>query len=60
MRGVITSREVICNLWLVWKEFGTACLCRCLWAVMSGARTTFLEVAVRPEPIPDARRARAG
>ena len=60
MRGVITSREILSNLWLVWKEFGTACLWRCLWAVMSGARTTFLEVAIKPEPIPDARATREG
>jgi hypothetical protein len=59
MRGVITNREVILNLWVVWREFGLGCLCRCLWAVMSGRETTFLEVAVRPAPIPGAGRARA-
>ncbi len=61
MRGVITHREIILNLFLVWREFGAACLWRCLCAVMSGRQTTFLEVAMRPEPARgSARRARAG
>jgi hypothetical protein len=49
MRGVITGREVLSNLWVIWREFGTSCVCRCLLACASGSRSTFLEVAVKPE-----------
>jgi hypothetical protein len=49
MQGAITSREFLANWWLVWREFGTACFVRCLWACAAGQRTTFLEVAVKPE-----------
>jgi hypothetical protein len=44
MKGVITSRDVlrhgitICRLW------GPACYLRCLRAVVSGRRCTFLEI----------------
>ena len=51
MRGVITGREVLANLWVIWREFGTSCLCRCLVACVSGSRSTFLEVAVKPEVV---------
>ena len=50
MRGVITGREVLENLGLIYREFGAACLLRCLWVLVSGRSTTFLEVACQPEP----------
>jgi hypothetical protein len=48
MKGVITGREILSNLWVVWKEFGTGCVVRCFWACMSGHGDTFLELAVKP------------
>ena len=50
MRGVITSRDVVLHLGLVWREFGPLCAARCLWACVRGSRTTFLDVAVRNRP----------
>ncbi|MFL5353239.1 hypothetical protein [Archangium sp.] len=47
MRGVITLRDVLANLGLVRREFGSACVVRCLLAALSRRRTTFLEVALR-------------
>lgn len=55
MKGVITGREVVENMWLVWREFGFSCLCRCLWASARGHRATFLELAVRPKLIEEGR-----
>jgi hypothetical protein len=43
--GVITSRDVIKNLPLIWREFGTICALKCLKAVVRRERTTFLDVA---------------
>jgi hypothetical protein len=43
--GVITSRDVIKNLPLIWREFGTLCALKCLKAVVYRERTTFLDVA---------------
>ena len=48
MRGVITGREVMKNLLLVWREFGAMCVARCLWASLRGQQATFLELAVGP------------
>lgn len=45
MVGVITTRDVIQNAGLIAREFGFACLVRCLLVVMRGRTTTFLEVA---------------
>ena len=50
MKGVITGRDVLSNLWVVWREFGVTCVCKCLIACVSGTPSTFLEVAVKPEP----------
>jgi hypothetical protein len=54
MRGVITTRDVLANLGLIWREFGTACLLRCLTSMvisaLRGKPTTFLDVACKPEP----------
>ena len=45
MRGVITGREVLGHLGLIYREFGASCVVRCLWVLASGKSTTFLEVA---------------
>ena len=49
MRGVITGREVLGHLGLIYREFGATCVMRCLWVLASGRSTTFLEVACCPE-----------
>jgi hypothetical protein len=41
MRGLITHRQVRQNLGLGWREFGTACVVRCL---VARRPTTFLDV----------------
>lgn len=48
MNGVITTREVIANLGLIWREFGARTCLRCLIALLRGRRTTFLECALAP------------
>ncbi len=45
MDGVITTRDVIKNLPLIWREFGTVCALKCIKAVVKRERTTFLDVA---------------
>lgn len=50
MRGVITGREVMANLGLVWREFGARCVVRCLVAVVTRRRTTFLRLALGHDP----------
>ncbi len=47
MRGVITGREVLGNLGVIYREFGVSCLLRCLWAIVSGKHTTFLNEAMQ-------------
>lgn len=47
MRGVITARDVVKNLALIWREFGANCALRCLSAVIRRESTTFLDVALR-------------
>lgn len=53
MNGVITTKDVLVNLGLIWREFGPSCFARCVKALVSGLvsgkPTTFLEVAVRPQ-----------
>ena len=44
MRGVITGRDVMQNVGIIYREFGARCLARCLWVLALGKRTTFLEV----------------
>jgi hypothetical protein len=46
MLGVITGREVLGNAALIYREFGVLCLTRCLWALATGRRCTFLQVAL--------------
>ena len=48
MSGVITGREVVSNLGVIYQEFGPTCVLRCLWVLARGRPTTFLEVACRP------------
>jgi hypothetical protein len=52
MNGVITSKDVLANMGLIWREFGPSCFVRCVRALVaglvSGKPTTFLEVAVKP------------
>jgi len=45
MRGVITSADVLRNLRLIRREFGSLCLIRCLVALAWPKPTTFLQVA---------------
>ena len=45
MDGVITSKDVLVHLPLIWKEYGTGCALRALKAVVTRQRTTFLDVA---------------
>ncbi len=47
MHGVITTKDVLSNLTLIWREFGFGCVVRCLSAVALGKPTTFLEVALK-------------
>lgn len=49
MRGVITLRDVLANLGLIFREFGAPCLARCFLASLKRQHTTFLEVAFRPK-----------
>lgn len=44
MQGVITSRDVLRHLPLIWREFGTGCMLRCLGALLSRRTCTFLEL----------------
>ena len=44
MRGVITGRDVVRNVGIIWREFGSRCLVRLLWVLLIGKQTTFLEV----------------
>ena len=44
MKGVITSRDVLLHPMTICAAFGAACYLRCLKAVISRRRCTFLEV----------------
>jgi hypothetical protein len=59
MHGLVTSKDVLLNLRLVWTEFGPAVTLRCLRAMLRREATTFLDVALK-EPLarPCPRRAR--
>jgi len=48
MRGIITGRDVVQNLGIIYREFGGRCLARVLWVLLIGKRTTFLEVVLQP------------
>ncbi len=45
MRGSITSKDVFLHPLAILRFFGPGCYLRCLRAVVSGRRCTFLEVA---------------
>lgn len=44
MRGIITGRDVMQNLGIIWREFGARCFLRLMWVLLIGKQTTFLEV----------------
>ena len=44
MRGIITGRDVMQNVGIIYQEFGARCLVRCLFVLAIGKQTTFLEV----------------
>lgn len=46
MRGLITKRDVLENMGLIWREFGPRCLFRCFRALFA-SRSTFLDVALK-------------
>jgi hypothetical protein len=43
MRGIITGRDVVQNVGIIYREFGPRCLVRLLWVLLIGKQTTFLE-----------------
>jgi hypothetical protein len=47
MHGVITTWDVVRHPVLILHGFGARCYLRCLRAVLSRQRTTFLEIAFR-------------
>ncbi|MHB8876079.1 MAG: hypothetical protein ACYC8T_20505 [Myxococcaceae bacterium] len=47
MQGLITNREVLRNAGVIWREFGLLCLLRCLWVLLGGRQTTFLDVVFK-------------
>jgi len=47
MRGLITNREVLRNWGVIWREFGFGCLLRCVWVLLGGRQTTFLDVVFK-------------
>jgi hypothetical protein len=49
MQGVITGKDVLRNLPLIWREFGTRCAVKALRAIITGKKTTFLDVACTHE-----------
>jgi hypothetical protein len=48
MDGLIGTREALQHLPLIWREFGTGCALRCLRAVFTFQKTTFLSMIERP------------
>ena len=52
MRGVISNHHVRRNLGLIRREFGSGCLLRCLRAILTGERVTFLDVVFRHQVRP--------
>jgi hypothetical protein len=44
MRGIITGRDVVRHVGIIYREFGARCLVRCLWVLAIGKQTTFLDV----------------
>ena len=48
MDGVITGRDVVSNLRVIYREFGLRTLYRCVRACVWGRRTTFLDIVWEP------------
>ncbi len=46
MVGVIRTRDVLCNLALIRREFGMRCAVRAVVACVTHRKTTFLQVAL--------------
>jgi hypothetical protein len=46
MVGVIKTRDVLCNLALIRREFGVRCAVRAVFACVTHRKTTFLQVAL--------------
>jgi hypothetical protein len=46
MRGCITGRDVLRHPYMICRLWGPGCYLRCLRAVMTGQRCTFLELVV--------------
>ncbi len=44
MRGIITGRDVVQHVGIIYREFGVRCLVRCFWVLAIGKQTTFLDV----------------
>ncbi len=44
IRGTITTKDVVLNAWTIVRSFGLATYLRCLGALLTGRRTTFLEL----------------
>jgi hypothetical protein len=63
VNGLIRSKEVLANLPLIWREYGSACALRCLKAVALREKTTFLDVALggtlQAPPLPARRKPEA-
>jgi hypothetical protein len=50
MLGVIDGRGALLHLWTIRREFGWACAGRCVRAVFTGERTTFLNLVYARAP----------
>lgn len=50
LAGIITTKDVVSNVGLIWREFGLSCLLRCAAALavaaVTGRSTTFLAVVM--------------
>lgn len=57
LEGLITSKDVLLHLPLIWREYGTGCALRALSAVVTRRRTTFLHVACNCEAVREAAKA---
>ncbi len=45
IKGCITTRDVLLNASMIVRGFGLGAFLRCLRALLTGRRTTFLELA---------------
>ena len=49
MRGVVTTRDVLANLRIIWVEFGPAVAFSCIGAVFKRKPTTFLDLVLKAQ-----------